>query len=96
MKLASIDYQTPAEGDFESNKATIEITLNSLSESYYKHVLSVWVSNDGISGILGGVGLGDPTWESSNVSTGAGVIAAVAPSTIKIPFGPFFEKGIGK
>lgn len=67
------------ENNPEIDSASIDIRLDVISESYYKHVLSVWQSNDGINGILGSVGLGDPVWEASNVSTGAGVVAACAP-----------------
>lgn len=64
---------------------TLDITLYTISESYYRHLLSVWQSNDGIAGSLGGVGLADPVWEASNVSTGAGVVAARAASRVRIP-----------
>ena len=37
----------------------LDIDLMSLSESYYKHVLSVWEANDGLVGSLGSVGLGE-------------------------------------
>ena len=85
LRVVGISYTiSPGEG-FESNNAYVSVSLNSISESYYRHVISVWQSNDGINGILGDVGLADPVWECSNVSTGAGVISAIAPSTIKIP-----------
>lgn len=91
IRVSNIQYEVASKDNFDSNKSSIVLTLNAISESYYKHVLSVWVSNDGISGILGGIGLGDPTWECSNVSTGAGVIAAIAPSTVEIPLSMFFQ-----
>lgn len=91
IRVTGIQYEVASEGGFDSNTSSLTLTLNAISESYYRHALSVWVSNDGISGILGGIGLGDPTWECSNVSTGAGVIAAVAPSSVEIPFSSFFK-----
>lgn len=85
IRVENISYPVLGKDDFESNQSYISFTLNSLSDSYYRHVISVWESNDGINGVLGDVGLADPVWECSNVSTGAGVISAVAPSTIQIP-----------
>lgn len=58
--------------------------VESISRSYYDHVLSVWVANDGIVGALGSVGLGDAVFASSNVSTGAGVVAARSVSSITL------------
>ncbi|MCM1110059.1 MAG: DUF4249 domain-containing protein [Clostridium sp.] len=63
----------------------LSFTLSTLSESYYKHVISVWTANDGIPGALGSVGLGSPVFESSNVSTGAGVISASSPTVFLLP-----------
>jgi len=91
IRVSNIQYEVASKDNFDANKSKILLTLNAISESYYKHVLSVWVSNDGISGILGDIGLGDPTWECSNVSTGAGVIAAIASSTVEIPLSMFFK-----
>lgn len=91
IRLTNIIYTISSEDNFDSNKSYVEFVLNTISESYYKHVISVWESNDGINGILGGVGLADPVWECSNVSTGAGVISASAPSKIQIPVSEFFK-----
>lgn len=91
IRLENISYSVSADNNFDSNKSCVEFVLSSISESYYKHVISVWESNDGINGILGGVGLADPVWECSNVSTGAGVISASAPSKIQIPISEFFK-----
>lgn len=62
----------------------LKFTLKSLSDSYYNHILSVWVANDGIVGSLGSVGLGDAVFASSNVSTKAGVVAAYAPVSVSL------------
>ena len=48
-------------------------------------MLSLWATEEGIQGALGGVGLGNPVWEYSNVSTGAGIISASATSRYPIP-----------
>lgn len=92
----NIDYiyhnpgNDPALEDF-----SINLTLGSISDSYYYHVLSVWVANDGIPGILGGVGLGEPVYAASNVSTGAGVVAAVARSTRQVKLLDIVEQQTG-
>lgn len=65
----------------------MRLTLATISKSYYDHVISVWVANDGIAGTLGSVGLGDPIFASSNVSTEAGVISAQSPSSIEVHIG---------
>lgn len=91
IRLVNVSYPVSADNNFDSNKSYVKFVLSSISESYYKHVISVWESNDGINGILGGVGLADPVWECSNVSTGAGVISASAPSKIQIPVSEFFK-----
>ena len=72
--------------------STIDFRLDVISQSYYKHVLSVWQSNDGINGILGSIGLGDPVWEASNVSTGAGVISASAPYIFRLNMTKWVEE----
>lgn len=45
--------------------------LSSISDSFYKYANYQWQVTDGIVGDLGDVGLGDPIWGYSNVSTGA-------------------------
>lgn len=73
-------------------KACIEFTLYSISQSYYKHVISLWVANDSIAGSLGDIGLGDPVFASSNVSTGAGVVAAASKYTFRLYVKPIADE----
>ncbi len=70
----------------EPKECGIQVILRHIDPSYYKHVISVWEANDGIVGALGGVGLANPVYPYSNVSTGAGVVAAYAESSMTIPF----------
>lgn len=63
----------------------LELNLTALSEAYYKHILSIWESNDGIAGSLGSVGLGEMVYTHSNVSTGAGMVAGSTTFTYSIP-----------
>ncbi len=60
--------------------------LRHIDESYYKHVISVWEVNQSISGALGGIGLADQVYPYSNVSTGAGIVAAYAVTQVTVPF----------
>ena len=62
----------------------INVILSRVSLSYYRHIMSVWAANDGLSGALGNFGLSNPVFPASNVSTGAGVIAAKAPYTFRL------------
>jgi hypothetical protein len=70
------------------------LSLAAISKSYYDHVISVWVAEDGIAGSLGSVGLGDPVYPASNVSTGAGVIAAQTYSYIEFTIGDLLREAI--
>ncbi len=74
----------------------VNLTLANISDSYYKHVLSVWVANDGLAGTLGNAGLGEPVFQTSNVSTGAGVVAAAAPFTWKVELMDIVREQLGK
>jgi len=85
-------YLRNPSGHPDVGNAEFYMDFYTISPSYYKHVISVWQSNDGIVGSLGGVGLADPVFESSNVSTGAGVVAAAAVSKYAIPFADIREK----
>ncbi len=68
-----------------------EITLYSISDSYYKW-LTYYIQSDGIiMGDMSELGLADPTWGYSNVSTGAGVVAAQSSVTIKLNLQDFLE-----
>ena len=56
-------------------------TLYSISKSYYNWANYKWQRNYGEIDDLSEVGLGEPTWGYSNVSTGAGVVAARSAAT---------------
>ncbi len=84
-------YDLPKFKDFD-----LVIGLSRLSESYYKYVLSAWEANYGMSGILGSMGLSEPVYGVSNVSTGAGVVAAAAPYRYRINVRQLIEEELGK
>ena len=62
----------------------IKVTLRHTDPVYYWHMISVWEGNYGITGALGGVGLASPVYPYSNVSTGAGTVAAYAEASLTI------------
>lgn len=61
-----------------------DFTIYAVSESYYNWRVYLWNADEGISGEMGDIGLADPMWAYSNVSTGAGVVAARAQTTIRL------------
>lgn len=70
----------------------IELSVSTISRSYYDHELNMLqLSKDGISN-LANMGLAEQAWGYSNVSTGAGVVAARAVSTITVSFKDFIEQ----
>ncbi|MBD5356039.1 MAG: DUF4249 domain-containing protein [Bacteroides sp.] len=75
------------------NKLTVDIQLSHITTDYYSYMLSLWAVTEGVSGALGGVGLGDAVFEFSNVSTGAGIIAAQAVSTFKLNIHDILNSG---
>lgn len=60
--------------------------LSHISAGYYNYMMSLWATTEGVNGILGNVGLGNPVWEHSNVSTGAGIISGAAVGEYHVPF----------
>ena len=66
--------------------------LSSISDSFYKYANYQWQVTDGIVGDLGDVGLGDPIWGYSNVSTGAGVVVAESYSSYTIDLHDFIKQ----
>ncbi len=81
IRVQSLRFHNANPDNNPDYNATIDLKLYSISESYYRHVLSVWVANEGIAGSLGSVGLGEAVFANSNVSSGAGVVAASSVST---------------
>lgn len=59
-------------------------TLYSISESYCKWLNYIWQSDESLMGEIIDFGLAEPMWGYSNVSTGAGVVAATTSRTATI------------
>ncbi len=62
----------------------LQLTLSSVSPSYYNYANYLWQRYDGLTGELGEIGFSEPIWGYSNVSTGAGVVAAVSNVTYTV------------
>ncbi len=75
--------------DPELLDCTYEFTLHSVSKSYYSWSLYQWHRDVGPLGDLSDVGLSEQLAGYSNVSTGAGVVAAQTYATATIPLAPF-------
>lgn len=65
--------------------------LSTMSPSYYNWSTYRWQVTNGIIGDLSDLGLADPMWGYSNVSTGAGVIAAESVASYSISFKDFLK-----
>ena len=71
-----------------------DITLYSISESYYNWLAYCWQTDGIVFGEMGDWGLSEPIWGYSNVSTGAGVVAARSSVTVKVDLKDFLLKTI--
>ena len=71
-----------------------DVTLYTISESYFNWAMYYWQWGDGLIGEFADMGLADPIWGYSNVSTGAGVVAAQSSRTLTIDLRDFLEKAL--
>lgn len=76
----------------ELRTSSINMILYSISKGYYRHLLGLWERNEGMAGSIGGSGLGDAVWDVSNVSTGAGVVAARTAAVYPVEIYPLVIK----
>lgn len=72
----------------------LRLSIASVSESYYKYALFCWHTYNGILIDLGDTGFGEPLWAYSNVSTGAGIVAAQAVTSRTIDLKDFIRQTI--
>lgn len=68
------------------------VTIFSISESYYNWLIYVDRAYEVIFNDLVDIGLSEPIWGYSNVSTGAGVVAAQSSASVTIDLRPFLEE----
>lgn len=68
--------------------------INCISPSYYNWANYVWQRDNGTLTDLSDFGFGDPVWGYSNVSSGAGVVAAQSQSVCTIDLTGFIQENI--
>lgn len=69
----------------------IELYLTTVSQSYYNWAVYKWYVDDGFTGDLSEIGLAESKWGYSNVSTGAGVVAAQSSAKYTINLKDFLK-----
>ena len=69
----------------------IYLYLTTVSTSYYNWAVYKWNVDEGIMGDLSDIGLAESKWGYSNVSTGAGVVAAQSSSKATIDLKEFLK-----
>lgn len=74
----------------------LNLTLQTVSQSCYNWANYLWQREDGLYADLGDIGMSDPMHGYSNVSTGAGIIAARAITTCTINFADFLATELHK
>ena len=74
----------------------LNLTLQTISQSYYNWANYLWQREDGLYADLGDIGMSDPMHGYSNVSTGAGIVAARAITTCTINFADFLATELQK
>lgn len=78
----------------ELNKSDVVFTLSHITDAYYDYLVSSWNMDSGYLGSLSEAGLAPSIGYSSNVSTGAGIVAARAVVRDTIDLFPYFEPAI--
>lgn len=68
------------------------VTLYTISKSYFDWTMYFWNNGYGLIGEFSGMGLAEPVWGYSNVSTGAGVVAAQTSASVTINLRPFLKQ----
>lgn len=95
LRLNDMQYMVKNEEyDEELFDCELEFTLSTVSASYYNWANYGWQTEMGTIGELVEIGLGDPIWGYSNVSTGAGVVAAQSWATYTISLKEFLQSNL--
>ncbi len=69
----------------------VNLYLTTVSQSYYNWAVYRWNVDEGITGDLSDIGLAESKWGYSNVSTGAGVVAAQSFSKATVNLKEFLK-----
>ena len=75
----------------EIPKCDLNLIINTISPSYYNWANYKWQRDNGTLSELSDYGLGDVIWGYSNVSTGAGVVAAQTKTIYTINITDYFK-----
>lgn len=74
----------------------VTLYLTTVSKSYYSWAVYKWNVDEGITGELSDIGLAESKWGYSNVSTGAGVVAAQSSSKFTIDLKEFMKTALNQ
>lgn len=85
---------TAPEYDTDLYDAQLIFSLVSISRSYYDRLIYLWQRDSGALGDLGDLGFAQPMWGYSNVSTGAGVVAARSTYTVTLPLKDYIQSAL--
>lgn len=87
-------YVNLQEWDEDALDCAIIVSVHAVSESYYSQARFEWQDMNSYLGDLSELGLSEPIWGYSNVSTGAGVVAAQSVSYLRLPMADFLREWI--
>lgn len=93
LKFANCMYRvTSRDYDEDLLDCGVTLCLNSVTKSYYDWLVYRWNVEEGIVGEMADVGFAEPHWGYSNVSTGAGVVAAQSSAYYTINLSSFLKQ----
>ncbi len=72
----------------------VNLYLTTVSQSYYYWAVYKWNADEGIIGDLSDIGLAESKWGYSNVSTGAGVVAAQSSTQYIVDLKDFLKTAL--
>lgn len=89
-------YIDPQSHDFDEKSTDCGVTLYlvSVSDSYYNWAVYKWNMEEGLTGELSNIGLEESKWGYSNVSTGAGLVAARASTAYTVNLKDFLKDAL--
>lgn len=70
----------------------INLYITAVSHSYYNWAIYKWNTDDGVIGDMSDIGLAEPRYAYSNVSTGAGVVAARTRASYTVELSDFIRQ----
>lgn len=80
----------------ETPDCKTNLIISSVSPSYYNWANYMWQRDNGTLTEFGDYGFGDPIWGYSNVSSGAGVVAAQSKSACTVDLSDFIRETINE